>query len=145
MMISFIQSNYLGFGSGIVIPDTGIAMQNRGYGFMLDKSHPNCVAGGKRPFQTIIPGFVTRDNRSLMSFGVMGGQYQAAGHANLISNLVDFGMDPQTALDSKHAARANVVSIDSRLEFDPDEDDQQQHECEPGTACVEPPEVFELL
>jgi gamma-glutamyltranspeptidase/glutathione hydrolase len=89
MMVSFIQSNYLGFGSGIVIPNTGIAMQNRGYGFVVDKEHPNCVAGGKRPFQTIIPGFVTRNNRALMSFGVMGGSMQPQGH--VISELMRRG------------------------------------------------------
>jgi len=100
MMISFIQSNYLGFGSGIVIPNTGIAMQNRGYGFVLDKDHPNCVAGGKRPFQTIIPGFVTRDNRALMSFGVMGGNMQPQGHVQMMVRMFDYGQNAQSACDA---------------------------------------------
>ncbi len=100
MMISFIQSNYLGFGSGIVIPNTGIAMQNRGYGFVLDKDHPNCVAGGKRPFQTIIPGFVTRDNRALMSFGVMGGSMQPQGHVQMMVRMFDYNQNPQSACDA---------------------------------------------
>ena len=100
MMVSFIQSNYLGFGSGIVIPNTGIAMQNRGCGFVLDKHHPNCVAGGKRPFQTIIPGFVTRDNRSLMSFGVMGGSMQPQGHVQMMVRMFDYGLNAQAASDA---------------------------------------------
>jgi gamma-glutamyltranspeptidase/glutathione hydrolase len=99
-MISFIQSNYLGFGSGIVIPGTGIAMQNRGYGFVLDKNHPNSVAGGKRPFQTIIPGFVTRDNRALMSFGVMGGSMQPQGHVQMMIRMFDYGQNAQSACDA---------------------------------------------
>ncbi len=100
MMISFIQSNFLGFGSGIVIPNTGIAMQNRGYGFVLDKDHPNCVAGAKRPFQTIIPGFVTRDNRALMSFGVMGGSMQPQGHVQMMVRIFGYNQNPQSACDA---------------------------------------------
>jgi gamma-glutamyltranspeptidase/glutathione hydrolase len=96
MMVSFIQSNYRGFGSGIVIPNTGIAMQNRGYSFVLDKDHPNCVAGGKRSFQTIIPGFVTRDSRALMSFGVMGGSMQPQGHVQMMVRMFDY----QSACDA---------------------------------------------
>jgi gamma-glutamyltranspeptidase/glutathione hydrolase len=100
MMVSFIQSNYLGFGSGIVIPDTGIAMQNRGHGFVVDKGHPNCVAGGKRPFQTIIPGFVTRANQALMSFGVMGGSMQPQGHVQVMVRMFDYGQNAQAACDA---------------------------------------------
>jgi gamma-glutamyltranspeptidase/glutathione hydrolase len=100
MLVSFIQSNYLGFGSGIVIPQTGISMQNRGYGFVLEQGHPNCVDGGKRPFQTIIPGFVTRDGQALMSFGVMGGSMQAQGHVQMMVRIFDYNQNPQAACDA---------------------------------------------
>ena len=100
MMVSYIQSNYLGFGSGIVIPGTGISLQNRGYGFVLDQSHPNCVDGGKRPFHTIIPGFVTQDNKPLMSFGVMGGSMQPQGHVQMMVRIFDYGQNPQAACDA---------------------------------------------
>jgi gamma-glutamyltranspeptidase/glutathione hydrolase len=99
MLVSFIQSNYLGFGSGIVVPETGISMQNRGYGFDLEPGHPNCAAGGKRPFHTIIPGFVTRDGRPLISFGVMGGSIQAQGHVQMMVRIFDYEQNPQTASD----------------------------------------------
>src|SRR5690606_7209861 len=90
MMVSFIQSNYHGFGSGVVIPGTGIAMQNRGAGFVLAAGHPNHVAGGKRPFHTIIPAFLTRAGEPLMSFGVMGGPMQAQGHLQMVVRTVDY-------------------------------------------------------
>ena len=97
MMVSFIQSNYMGFGSGIVIPGTGIAMQNRGHGFSLEKGHPNQINGAKRPYHTIIPGFVTRDNEPLLAFGLMGGHMQAQGHLQMMTRLFDYGNDPQSA------------------------------------------------
>jgi len=100
MMVSFIQSNYMGFGSGIVIPGTGIAMQNRGSGFVLDPAHPNCVGPAKRPFHTIIPGFVTRDGQPLMSFGVMGGHMQHQGHVQMVTRMFDHGQNPQAASDA---------------------------------------------
>jgi gamma-glutamyltranspeptidase/glutathione hydrolase len=99
-MISFIQSNYKGFGSGVVVPNTGIALQNRGSGFSLQPGHPNQVAPGKRPFHTIIPGFLTRGGKPLMSFGLMGGSMQAQGHLQVTSRLADFGQNPQTASDA---------------------------------------------
>jgi len=100
MMISYIQSNYMGFGSGVVVPGTGISMQNRGYGFVLKPGHANVVAPKKRPFQTIIPGFVTRGGQPLMSFGVMGGSMQAQGHMQVTSRLVDHQQNPQAAADA---------------------------------------------
>ncbi|HKB82554.1 MAG TPA: gamma-glutamyltransferase family protein [Burkholderiales bacterium] len=100
MMVSYIQSNYMGFGSGIVVPGTGISMQNRGYGFSLQTGHPNLVGGGKRPFHTIIPAFLTRAGQPVMSFGVMGADMQPQGHLQMVVRLIDYGQNPQTAADA---------------------------------------------
>ena len=100
MMVSFIQSNYTGFGSGYAVPELGIGLQNRGNLFALDPEHPNRLEPGKRPFQTIIPAFVTKDGAPLVAFGLMGGDMQPQGHAQVISNLVDFGMNLQEAGDA---------------------------------------------
>ncbi|WP_066127447.1 gamma-glutamyltransferase family protein [Bordetella ansorpii] len=99
-MVSFIQSNFKGFGSGVVVPDTGIALHNRGWGFSTRANHPNVVAPGKRPFHTIIPGFLMKQGKPLMSFGVMGGSMQAQGHVQMVSRLADFGQNPQAASDA---------------------------------------------
>ncbi|MGH1488809.1 MAG: gamma-glutamyltransferase family protein [Acidimicrobiales bacterium] len=100
MMVSFIQSNYMGFGSGVVVPSHGISMQNRGAGFGLDADHPNVAAPGKRPRHTIIPGFLTSGGKPVGPFGVMGGEMQPQGHLQVISGLVDHRLNPQAALDA---------------------------------------------
>lgn len=100
MIVSFIQSNYMGFGSGVVVPGTGISLQNRGAGFSLEKGHPNQVDGGKRPYHTIIPAFVTRDDKPVMSFGVMGGHMQPQGHLQMMTRIFDYGQNPQAASDA---------------------------------------------
>ena len=100
MMVSFIQSNYYGFGSGIVVPGTGISLQNRGHGFTLQDGHPNQVGGRKRPFHTIIPAFAMQGAEPLMSYGVMGGPMQAQGHVQMLIRLADYGQNPQSAADA---------------------------------------------
>lgn len=100
MMVSYIQSNYAGFGSGVVVPGTGIHMQNRGLGFTLEPGHPNEVGPGKRPFHTIIPGFMTKGGVPEMAFGVMGGPMQAQGHVQMILRTQLWGQDVQTAVDA---------------------------------------------
>ena len=99
-MVSFINSVYSGFGSGVVIPGLGFALQNRGAGFVIDDGHPNQVAPRKRPFHTIIPGFVTQGGEPLLAFGLMGGSMQPQGHTQLLLNMLVFGMDPQGAVDA---------------------------------------------
>lgn len=100
MMVSFIQSNYMGFGSGVVVPSHGISLQNRGAGFTLDADHPNVAAPGKRPRHTIIPGFLTSNGSAIGPFGVMGGEMQPQGHLQVVSGMVDHGLNPQAALDA---------------------------------------------
>lgn len=100
MMVSFIQSNYTGFGSGYAVPALGIGLQNHGGGFSLDPGHANCLEPGKRPFQTIIPAFASKDGVPVMPFGLMGGDMQPQGHAQVIVNMMDFGMNLQEAGDA---------------------------------------------
>ena len=114
MMVSYIQSNYMGFGSGIVVPGTGISMQNRGHGFSLKPGHPNLVGPGKRPFQTIIPGFLTKDGQPVMSFGVMGGNMQPQGHAQMVTRIVDYQQNPQAASDGPRW----IVNADFSVSFE---------------------------
>ena len=103
MMVSFIQSNYMGFGSGCVEPGFGISLQNRGHGFSVDPqglNSANLVAPGKRPFHTIIPAFLTKDGQPVMSYGVMGGNMQPQGHMQTLVRMLDYGQNPQTACDA---------------------------------------------
>lgn len=115
MMVSFIQSNYMGFGSGVVIPATGISMHNRGCGFTLQKGHPNCVAGGKKPYHTIIPGFVTHGKQPAMSFGVMGAHMQPQGHVQMITRIFDYRQNPQAASDAPrwHVCEDGTLALES--------------------------------
>ena len=109
MMVSLIQSNYYGFGSGLVVPGTGIALNDRGAGFTLRPGHPNEVAGGKRPLNTIIPGFLTAGGEPVAAFGVMGGPMQPQGHVQVMHRLMA-GQSVQEALD------ARLLTPDGRVE-----------------------------
>lgn len=99
-MISYIQSNYMGFGSGLVVPETGIALHNRGNNFNTIENHPNCVGPNKKPYHTIIPGFLSKDGNPVGPFGVMGAFMQPQGHVQVVTNTVDFHLNPQDALDA---------------------------------------------
>jgi gamma-glutamyltranspeptidase/glutathione hydrolase len=116
-MVSMIQSNFTGFGSGVVVPGTGISLQNRARGFTLEKGHPNEVGGGKRPYHTIIPGFVTRDGQPVLSFGVMGGYMQPQGHVQMVVRLFDYGQNPQAACDASrwHIAEDGRISLEKGI------------------------------
>jgi gamma-glutamyltranspeptidase/glutathione hydrolase len=111
MMVSYIQSNFAGFGSGVVVDRTGISLQNRGFGFSLKPGHANAVAPNKRPFHTIIPAFVTQDGRPVMSYGVMGGSMQAQGHAQVMVRFADYGQNPQAALDAPRWRVDNGLAV----------------------------------
>jgi gamma-glutamyltranspeptidase/glutathione hydrolase len=120
MMVSLIQSNYMGFGSGVVVPGTGISLQNRGAGFSVERGHPNEIAGGKRPFHTIIPGFLTQDGAPLAAFGVMGGPIQPPGHVQTLVRLLTYGMNPQAALDAPRWKVNGGLSIDLESSASPE-------------------------
>jgi gamma-glutamyltranspeptidase/glutathione hydrolase len=114
MMVSFIQSNYMGFGSGVVVPSYGVSLQNRGAGFVLDPDSPNVAAPGKRPRHTIIPGFLTRGDKPVGPFGVMGGEMQPQGHLQVVTGMIDHGLNPQAALDAPRwqVERNGVVRVE---------------------------------
>lgn len=124
MLVSFIQSNYRAFGSGVVVPGTGISLQCRGAGFVTLAGHPNCVAGAKRPYHTIIPAFVTQADRPLLSFGVMGMHMQPQGHVQMMVRLFDYDQNPQAACD---APRWHI-SEDFHLALEPGFDSQVVNE-----------------
>ena len=119
MMVSLIQSNYMGFGSGIVVPGTGISLQNRGTGFSLEPGHPNIVGGSKRPFHTIIPGFVTHRGAPYCSFGVMGGPIQPQAHLQTLVRLIDYNANPQAVLDAPRWKINSGISIDLEADASP--------------------------
>jgi gamma-glutamyltranspeptidase/glutathione hydrolase len=120
MMISFIQSNFSGFGSGIVVPETGISLQNRGSGFVLEPGHPNRFDGGKRPYHTIIPAFIMDGDQPLMSFGVMGGPMQPQGHAQMMIRLRDYGQNPQAASDAPRWRVIRGLEVEMEAGYSPD-------------------------
>lgn len=119
MMVSFIQSNYAGFGSGVVVPGTGIHLQNRGCGFVTTPGHPNCVAPRKRPFHTIIPGFLMRDGAPVMAFGVMGGMMQAQGHVQMVLRTQLWDQDVQTAIDAPRWRMTEGLGVACEADTDP--------------------------
>ncbi len=110
-MVSFINSVFGYFGSGVVVPGTGLMLQNRGAGFTLEDGHPNQVAAGKRPFHTIIPGFVTKDGSPWMAFGLMGGSMQPQGHVQMLINIMVFGMDIQQSIDAARFRHMNAMRV----------------------------------
>ncbi len=117
MMVSYIQSNYEGFGSGVVVPGTGISLQNRGWGFSLEHGHPNEVGPRKRPFHTIIPGFATAGGQAALSFGLMGGPMQAQGHLQLVARMQLYGQNPQAASDAPRwqVLQGRKLSVESGM------------------------------
>jgi gamma-glutamyltranspeptidase/glutathione hydrolase len=119
MMVSMIQSNYMGFGSGVVVSGTGISLQNRGANFVATSGHPNRVGPNKRPYHTIIPGFVTKDGAAVMSFGVMGGPMQPQGHVQVLARIADHGQNPQAACDGPRFRWVQGMQVSCERGFPP--------------------------
>lgn len=120
MMVSFIQSNYMGFGSGVVVPGTGISLQNRGHGFNLVPGHANQVAPRKRPSHTIIPAFAMHaDGTPQMAFGVMGGPMQSQGHTQMALRVLRYGQNPQAAADAPRWRVTGGMGVAVEPGFDP--------------------------
>jgi gamma-glutamyltranspeptidase/glutathione hydrolase len=119
MMVSFIQSNYMGFGSGVVVPGWGVSLHNRGHGFSLDADSPNVVAPGKRPFHTIIPAFLTKGGAAQMSFGVMGANMQPQGHVQTLVRMLDHRQSPQAACDAPRWRVNAGLSLNVEAAMDP--------------------------
>src|SRR5882757_6213562 len=124
LMVSMIQSNYMGFGSGVVVPGTGIALQNRGADFTVSQGHPNQIGPGKRPYHTIIPGFVTKDGAPVMSFGVMGGPMQPQGHVQVVVRIADYGQNPQAACDGPRFRWVQGLEVSCEKGFPPSTRDE---------------------
>lgn len=119
-MVSYIQSNYMGFGSGVVVSGTGVSLQNRGHDFSLDPKDANALKPGKRSYHTIIPGFLMKEGKAVGPFGVMGGYMQPQGHVQVVMNYVDFRLDPQQALDAPRWQwmRDNTVTVETRFSME---------------------------
>jgi gamma-glutamyltranspeptidase / glutathione hydrolase len=136
--VSFINSIFNSFGSGIYVPESGILLHNRGLSFRFAPGHANSIAPGKRPMHTIIPGMVCRDGRALMPFGVMGGHYQATGHVDFLNNVLGRGLDPQDASDTPRTfAHDGVLQVEPTLKDEVVEDLRRRgHVIEPQTTPI---------
>ena len=118
-MVSYIQSNYMGFGSGVVIPGTGISLNNRGANFYLDPSLANCLGPGKKSYHTIIPGFLMKEGKPVGPFGIMGGFMQPQAHLQVLLSAIDQHLNPQDALDKPRWMWTGGKTIEVEQSFDP--------------------------